>query len=213
MDLIKYSSDYSSLNLSAYKFSLFSLAISIQFKEKIPNKVHKLFYAEILYPFINRCTDINNKALFISELKNSILSKISDINKDLISQKDTLIKNIISLLEENLTSIKTLNDLFSFFKQNLQLIKQISLPDNYDLNGEEEIQKNIPVFNIDGIGIIDIFIKKCLLSFKRMSFPKLIKLYEDIIKFTNGEILKNILEYMSIKEKENYFMLKFYIHL
>ena len=205
MDLIKYSSDYSSLNLSAYKFSLFSLVISIQSKEKIPNKSHKLFYAEILYPFINRCTDINNKSLFISELKNSIIAKISDINKDLISQKDFLIKNIISLLDENLTSIKTLNDLFSFFKQNLQLIKEISLPENYNLNGEEEIEKNIPVFNIDGIGIIDIFIKKCLLSFKRMSFPKLIKLYEDIIKFTNGEILQNTLDNMSIKEKENYF--------
>ena len=205
MDLIKYSSDYSSLNLSAYKFSLFSLVISIQSKEKIPNKSHKLFYAEILYPFINRCTDINNKSLFISELKNSIIAKISDINKDLISKKDFLIKNIISLLEENLTSIKTLNDLFSFFKQNLQLIKEISLPENYNLNGEEEIEKNIPVFNIDGIGIIDIFIKKCLLSFKRMSFPKLIKLYEDIIKFTNGEILQNTLDNMSIKEKENYF--------
>ena len=205
MDLIKYSSDFSSLNLSAYKFSLFSLLISIQSKEKIKKKSHKLFYAEILYPFINRCTDINNKALFISELKNRILSKISDINKELISEKNILIENITKLVEENLKSIKTLNDLFSFFKQNLQIIKEISLPDNYDINGDEEIEKNIPVSNIDGIGIIDIFIKKCLLSFKRMSFPKLIKLYEDIIKFTNGEILQNMLENMSIKEKENYF--------
>ena len=73
MDLIKYSPDFSSLNLSAYKFSLFSLLISIQIKEKVPNKSHKLFYAEILYPFINRCTDISNKKLFISEIKNSIL--------------------------------------------------------------------------------------------------------------------------------------------
>ena len=205
MDLIKYSSDYSSLNLSAYKFSLFSLLISIQTKEKVSKNSHKLFYAEILYPFINRCTDINNKVLFISELKNSIISKISDINKDLIPQKDFLIKTIISLLEENLTSIKTLNDLFFFFKQKLQMIKEITLPENFDTNAEEEIEKNIPVFNFKGIGIIDIFIKKCLLCFKRMSFPKLIKLYEDIIKFTNGEILKNTLENMSIKEKENYF--------
>ena len=205
MDLIKYSSDYSSLNLSAYKFSLFSLLISIQIKEKVSKNSHKLFYAEILYPFINRCTDINNKGLFISELKSSIISKISDINKDLIPQKDFLIKTIISLLEENLTSIKTLNDLFFFFKQKLQMIKEITLPENFDTNAEEEIEKNIPVFNFKGIGIIDIFIKKCLLCFKRMSFPKLIKLYEDIIKFTNGEILKNTLENMSIKEKENYF--------
>ena len=205
MDLIKYSSDYCSLNLSAYKFSLFSLLISIQIKEKIPKKSHKLFYAEILYPFITRCTDINNKALFISELKSAILSKISDINKDLIPQKDILIKNIISLLEENLTNIKTLNDLFSFFKQKLEMIKVISLPENYDTNGEEEIEKNIPINYIDGIGIIDIFIKKCLLSFKRMSFPKLIKLYQDIISFTKGEILQKTLENMSIKEKENYF--------
>ena len=205
MDLIKYSSDYSSLNLSAYKFSLFSLFISIQTKEKVSKNSHKLFYAEILYPFINRCTDINNKTLFISELKSSIISKISDINKDLIPQKDFLIKNIISLLEENLTSIKTLNDLFFFFKEKLQMTKEISLPENFDTNDEEEIEKNIPVFNFKGIGIVDIFIKKCLLCFKRMSFPKLIKLYEDIIKFTNGEILKNTLENMSIKEKENYF--------
>ena len=205
MDLIKYSSDYSSLNLSAYKFSLFSLLISIQTKEKVSKNSHKLFYAEILYPFINRCRDINNKVLFISELKSSIISKISDINKDLIPQKDFLIKTIISLLEENLTSIKTLNDLFFFFKQKLQMIKEITLPENFDTNAEEEIEKNIPVFNFKGIGIIDIFIKKCLLCFKRMSFPKLIKLYEDIIKFTNGEILKNTLENMSIKEKENYF--------
>ena len=205
MDLIKYSSDFSSLNLSAYKFSIFSLIISIQTKEKVPKKSHKLFYAEILYPFININTDINNKALFISELKNIIISKISDINKDLIPEKDILINNIISLLEENLKSIKTLNDLFSFFKKNLQLIKEISLPENYDTNGEEEIEKNIPVYNFDGIGILDIFIKKCLLSFKRMSFPKMINLYENIIKFTNGEILKNTLDNMSLKERENYF--------
>ena len=205
MDLIKYSSDFSSLNLSAYKFSIFSLIISIQTKEKVPKKSHKLFYAEILYPFININTDINNKALFISELKNVIISKISDINKDLIPEKDILINNIISLLEENLKSIKTLNDLFSFFKKNLQMIKEISMPENYDTNGEEEIEKNIPVYNFDGIGILDIFIKKCLLSFKRMSFPKMINLYEDIIKFTNGEILKNTLDNMSLKERENYF--------
>ena len=205
MDLIKYSSDFSSLNLSAYKFSLFSLLISIQMKEKVPNKSHKLFYAEILYPFINRCTDINNKKLFILEIKNSILSKISDINKELLPEKDILISNIIALLEKNLASIKTVNDLFSFFKQNLQMIKEISLPENFDSNSEEEIEKNIPVVNIDGIGLVDIFIKKCLLSFKRMSFPKLIKLYEDIIKFNNGEILQNTLDNLSIKERENYF--------
>ena len=167
MDLIKYSSDFSSLNLSAYKFSLFSLIISIQTKEKVSKKSHKLFYAEILYPFINNFTDINTKSLLISELKNAIISKISDINKNLIPEKDALINNIIALLEENLKSIKTLNDLFSFFKKNLQVIKEISLPENYDTNGEEEIEKNIPVYNFDGIGILDIFIKKCLLSFKR----------------------------------------------
>ena len=139
MDLIKYSSDFSSLNLSAYKFSLFSLLISIQSKEKIKNKSHKLFYAEILYPLINLSTDINSKALFISELKEAIITKISDINKELISEKDTLIENIIKIFEENLKSIKTLNDLFSFFKQNLQMIKEITLPENYDINGEEEI--------------------------------------------------------------------------
>ena len=205
MDLIKYSSDFSSLNLSAYKFSLFSLIISIQTKEKVPKKSHKLFYAEILYPFINNFTDINTKSLLISELKNAIISKISDINKNLIPEKDVLINNIIALLEENLKSIKTLNDLFSFFKKNLQVIKEISLPENYDTNGEEEIEKNIPVYNFDGIGILDIFIKKCLLSFKRMSFPKMINLYEDIIKFTNGEILKNTFDNMSLKERENYF--------
>ena len=205
MDLIKYSSDFSSLNLSAYKFSLFSLLISIQMKEKVPNKSHKLFYAEILYPFINRCTDINNKKLFILEIKNSILSKISDINKELLPEKDILISNIIALLEKNLASIKTVNDLFSFFKQNFQMVKEISLPENFDSNSEEEIEKNIPVVNIDGIGLVDIFIKKCLLSFKRMSFPKLIKLYEDIIKFNNGEILQNTLDNLSIKERENYF--------
>ena len=205
MDLIKYSSDFSSLNLSAYKFSLFSLIISIQTKEKVPKKSHKLFYAEILYPFINNFTDINTKSSLISELKNAITSKISDINKNLISEKDVLINNIIALLEENLKSIKTLNDLFSFFKKNLNLIKEISLPENYDTNGEEEIEKNIPVYNFDGIGILDIFIKKCLLSFKRMSFPKMINLYEDIIKFTNGEILKNTFDNMSLKERENYF--------
>ena len=96
MDLIKYSSDFSSLNLSAYKFSLFSLIISIQTKEKVPKKSHKLFYAEILYPFINNFTDINTKSSLISELKNSIISKISDINKNLISEKDILINNIIA---------------------------------------------------------------------------------------------------------------------
>ena len=205
MDLIKYSSDFSSLNLSAYKFSLFSLIISIQTKEKVPKKTHKLFYAEILYPFINNFTDINTKSSLISELKNAIISKISDINKNLIPEKDVLINNIIALLEENLKSIKTLNDLFSFFKKNLQMIKEISLPENYDTNGDEEIEKNIPVYNFDGIGILDIFIKKCLLSFKRMSFPKMINLYEDIIKFTNGQILKNNLDNMSLKERENYF--------
>ena len=38
----------------------------------------------------------------------------------------------------------------------------ITLPENFNVNGEEEIEKNAPVYNIDGVGIIDIYIKKCL---------------------------------------------------
>ena len=63
MDLIKYSSELLSLNLSAYKFSIFSLLISIHDKSKVEKKDEKLFYAEILYHFINRNTDINKKTL------------------------------------------------------------------------------------------------------------------------------------------------------
>jgi hypothetical protein len=108
-------------------------------------------------------------------------------------------------LNENLTNIKTINDLFSFFTQNLSILKEIKLPENYNINGEEEIEKNIPVYNIEGVGIIDIYIKKCFLSFKRLSFPKLIKLFEDIIKFTNDKILANHIENLSIKEREYHF--------
>ena len=205
MDLIKYSPEVLNLNLSAYKFSIFSLLISIQDKNKIRNKEEKLFYAEILYHFINRNTDITSKSLLISELKNQISSKISEINKNLVNKEENLTKTLINILNENLTNIKTLNDLFSFFKQNLSIMKEISLPENFNVNGEDEIEKNILVSNIDGIGITDIFIKKCLLSFKRLSFPKLIKLYEDIIKFTNDEILINRAENLSIKEREYYF--------
>ena len=205
MDLIKYSPEVLNLNLSAYKFSIFSLLISIQDKNKIRNKEEKLFYAEILYHFINRNTDITSKSLLISELKNQISSKISEINKNLVNKEENLAKTLINILNENLTNIKTLNDLFSFFKQNLSIMKEISLPENFNVNGEDEIEKNILVSNIDGIGITDIFIKKCLLSFKRLSFPKLIKLYEDIIKFTNDEILINRAENLSIKEREYYF--------
>ena len=205
MDLIKYSPEVLNLNLSAYKFSIFSLLISIQDKNKIRNKEEKLFYAEILYHFINRNTDITSKSLLISELKNQISSKISEINKNLVNKEENLTKTLINILNENLTNIKTLNDLFSFFKQNLSIMKEISLPENFNVNGEDEIEKNILVSNIDGIGITDIFIKKCLLSFKRLSFPKLIKLYEDIIKFTNDEILINRVENLSIKEREYYF--------
>ena len=205
MDLIKYSPEVLNLNLSAYKFSIFSLLISIQDKNKIRNKEEKLFYAEILYHFINRNTDITSKSLLISELKNQISSKISEINKNLVNKEENLTKTLINILNENLTNIKTLNDLFSFFKQNLSIMKEISLPENFNVNGEDEIEKNTLVSNIDGIGITDIFIKKCLLSFKRLSFPKLIKLYEDIIKFTNDEILINRVENLSIKEREYYF--------
>ena len=205
MDLIKYSSDLLSLNLSAYKFSIFSLLISIHDKNKVQNREEKLFFAEILYHFINRNTDISSKSLLISEIKNTISSKIGEINKNLVKKEEFLIKTLITLLNENLKNIKTLNDLFSFFKQNLSFIKEISLPENFNINGEEEIEKNIPVSNIDGVGIADIYIKKCLLSFKRLSFPKLIKLYEDIIKFANDKILINHGENLSIKEKENYF--------
>ena len=205
MDLIKYSSDILNLNLSAYKFSIFSLLISIHNKSKVENKEEKLFYAEILYHFINRNTDINSKTLLISEIKNQISSKINEINKNLIKKEEILTNTLISLLNENLINIKTINDLFSFFKQNLSLIKEITLPENFNSNGEEEIEKNIPVYNIDGIGIIDIYIKKCILSFKRLSFPKLIKLYEDIIKFTNDSFLANHIENLSIKEREYYF--------
>ena len=205
MDLIKYSSELLSLNLSAYKFSIFSLLISIHDKKKVVNKEEKLFYAEILYHFINRNTDINSKSLLISEIKNQISSNISEINPNLVKKEKILTDNLITFLIENLTNIKTINDLFSFFKQNLSILKEINLPENYNMNGEEEIEKNIQVSNIDGIGIADIYIKKCLLSFKRLSFPKLIILYEDIIKFTNDNILKNCSENLSIKEKEYYF--------
>ena len=205
MDLIKYSPELLSLNLSAYKFSIFSLLISIHNKSKVENKEEKLFYAEILYHFINRNTDINKKSQLILEIKNQITSKISEMNKNLIPKEKNLTDKLLSLLNENLTNIKTINDLFSFFKQNFSFIKEITLPENYNTNGEEEIEKNIPVCNIDGVGIIDIYIKKCLLSFKRLSFPKLIKLYEDIIKFTNDEILNSSIDNLSVKEREYYF--------
>ena len=205
MDLIKYSSELLSLNLSAYKFSIFSLLISIHDKSKVENKDEKLFYAEILYHFINRNTDINKKTLLISEIKNQIASKIGEIDQNLVPKEKLLTDKLISLLNENLENIKTLNDLFSFFKQNLAFIKEITLPENFNTNGDEEIEKNIPVYNIGCVGIIDIYIKKCLLCFKRLSFPKLINLYEDIIKFTNDKILDNTIDNLSIKEREYYF--------
>ena len=205
MDLIKYSSELLSLNLSAYKFSIFSLLISIHDKSKVEKKDEKLFYAEILYHFINRNTDINKKTLLISEIKNQIKSKIGEIDQNLVPKEKLLTDKLISLLNENLENIKTLNDLFSFFKQNLAFIKEITLPENFNTNGDEEIEKNIPVYNIGCVGIIDIYIKKCLLCFKRLSFPKLINLYEDIIKFTNDKILNNSIDNLSIKEREYYF--------
>ena len=204
MDLIKYSSELLSLNLSAYKFSIFSLLISIQDKNKV-NKEEKLFYAEILYHFINSNTDISSKSLLISKIKNQISSNIAEINKNLVKKEKILSDNLIYFLNENLTNIKTINDLFSFFKQNLSILKEINLPENYNINGEEEIEKNIQVSSLDGVGIADIYIKKCLLSFKRLSFPKLIILYEDIIKFANDNILNNYSENLTIKEKEYYF--------
>ena len=205
MDLIKYSSEIFSLNLSAYKFSIFSLLISIHNKSKVESKEEKLFYAEILYHFINHSTDITTKSLLVSEIKNQISSKINELNKNLIDKEQILTNTLITFLNENLTNIKTINDLFSFFKQNLSFLKEISLPENFNVNGEEEIEKNDPVYNIDGVGIIDIYIKKCLLSFKRLTFPELIKLYEDIIKFTNDKELINHLEDLSIKEREYHF--------
>ena len=205
MDLIKYSSEIFSLNLSAYKFSIFSLLISIHNKSKVESKEEKLFYAEILYHFINHSTDITTKSLLVSEIKNQISSKINELNKNLIDKEQILTNTLITFLNENLTKIKTINDLFSFFKQNLSFLKEISLPENFNVNGEEEIEKNDPVYNIDGVGIIDIYIKKCLLSFKRLTFPELIKLYEDIIKFTNDKELINHLEDLSIKEREYHF--------
>ena len=205
MDLIKYSSEIFSLNLSAYKFSIFSLLISIHNKSKVESKEEKLFYAEILYHFINHSTDITTKSLLVSEIKNQISSKINELNKNLIDKEQILTNTLITFLNENLTNIKTINDLFSFFKQNLSFLKEISLPENFNVNGEEEIEKNDPVYNIDGVGIIDIYIKKCLLSFKRLTFPELIKLYEDIIKFTNEKELINHLEDLSIKEREYHF--------
>ena len=102
--------------------------------------------------------------MLISEIKNQISTKISEINKNLVKKEEILTNTLISLLNENLTNIKTLNDLFSFFKQNLSFIKIITLPENYNINGEEEIQKNIPVYYIDGVGIIDIYIKKCFIG-------------------------------------------------
>ena len=205
MDLIKYSPELLSLNLSAYKFSIFSILISIHDKNKIQSKEQKIFFAEILYHFINSNTEINSKSLLISEIKNLISSKIGEINKNLIKKKEIITSTLISILNENLSNIKTINDLFSFFKYSISFMKEITLPDNLNLNGEDEIEKNIVISNVDGIGISDIFVKKCLLSFKRLSFPKLIKLYEDIIKFTNDQILISHAENLSIKEREYYF--------
>ena len=139
MDLIKYSSELLSLNLSAYKFSIFSLLITIHNKSKVGTKEEKLFYAEILYHFINRFTDITNKSQLISEIKNQISSKIGEINKNLVSKEQILTNKLICFLNENLTNIKTINDLFSFFKQNLSFIKEISLPENFNANGEKKI--------------------------------------------------------------------------
>ena len=206
MDLIKYSSDLLCLNLSAYKYSIFSLIISIHNKEKIQDKNEKLFYAEILFYFINRISDINSKSALISELKYQISSKILELKKNTsLKEEEKYSDTLISLLNENLASIKTINDLFSYFKQNLSFMKEIPIYIDYNPKGEKEIEENLPSFFMDGFGIIDIFIKKCLLSFKRLSFPKLIKLYEDIIKFNNEKILINQNENLTNKSKDMLF--------
>ncbi len=185
MELIEYTKEFTLLDLTPLKYSICSLIISFS---KLSSEKEIFIYYETIDSLINNFLNEISK----SELENKIkinLIKVCE-NKNIEEKEEKEIENKIILeLRNNLNKIKTINDLYSVFRDEIPSLR---------FDSQNEIQNYI----FSNGGHIDNFLRKCLNSFNRMSFPQLIKLYEDIIKYNNEEKINISLGY---KETDNFF--------
>ena len=185
MELIEYTKEFTLLDLTPLKYSICSLIISFS---KLSSEKEIFIYYETIDSLINNFLNEISK----SELENKIkinLIKVCE-NKNIEEKEEKEIENKIILeLRNNLNKIKTINDLYSVFRDEIPSLR---------FDSQNEIKNYV----FSNGGHIDNFLRKCLNSFNRMSFPQLIKLYEDIIKYNNEEKINISLGY---KETDNFF--------
>ncbi len=186
MELIEYTKEFTSLDLSPLKHSICSLIISFN---KLKNEKEIFIYYETIDSLINNYINETSKLELEKKIKENI-KKVCQ-NKNIEENEENQIEaKIIKELNNNLNKIKTINDIYSIYRDEIPSLR---------MESQSENKKN---FSFSNGGHIDNFLRKCLNSFNRMSFPQLIKLYEDIIKYNNEEIINISLGY---KESDNFF--------
>ena len=171
MELIEYTKEFTSLDLTPLKHSICSLIISFN---KLKNEKEIFIYYETLDSLINNYINETSKLELEKKIKENIKKVCQNKNIEEKEEKQIEIK-MIKELKNNLNKIKTINDIYSIYRDEIPSLR---------IESQSEKNQN---FSFSNGGHIDNFLRKCLNSFNRMSFPQLIKLYEDIIKYNNEE--------------------------
>jgi hypothetical protein len=158
------------LNLSPYKYSLCCIVNRLIKSQELNFQIDILQVLDYIKPLLLE---------FSCELSYDIFKiRLNEyISNGHLSNKEKITEIIGQLLEEGVSRITSINELYIFFNYEIRELKTKCESNNYSLeNG----------------GIIDNFIRKCLFAFYKLSFEDLSKLFKNIQSYFRGEELSNL---------------------
>ena len=188
MNLINYTAELNNINLTPFKYIMCSLIHKFSFKANYlslsidsslfpPFQTHFLLTFEAIDSLINTFTSEASKSLLIASIEETF-TKLGTAHKLSREQIDAITNHFVNCVNDNLTSMRTLNDLFSFFLDTLVSLRET----------KESRESQFLIFDIGGH--IDNYLRKCINAFNKSSFSDMISLFESIIRYSNNEIIR-----------------------
>jgi len=151
--------------------------------QKTPNLTillpHKICYCLITYEaFSNPVLNPMHRDMLFSFLLHEICANsiYKSVNNLLLSMRNCAVPGeTIELISSRIQNIKSIDDIFVLFNNNLKEIRSdtVKMPENRHLEQG---------------GILDTFIRKCALEFNKMLFEELCQSFEMFKEFSNGKI-------------------------
>ena len=184
MNLINYNVELNNINLTPFKYIMCALIHKFSFKSNYPIDAsfppfdtHSLITFEAIDSLINTFTNEASKRLLLDSIA-EIFTQLGALHKLSIDQISAVTNHFVDCVNDSLTSMKTLNDLFSFFLDTLVSLRET----------KESRESQFLIFDLGGH--IDNYLRKCINAFNKSSFCDMISLFESIIRYNNNEIIR-----------------------